>query len=147
MRHDDGRDTVSGSAPPAGEELPSPKLLELDHVYQAMANPRRRYICYRLPGTEERSLSDLATEIAAWENGIPESEVSDDQHTRVYIALYHNHAPKLAAEGIVEFDETAETVRPGPNASQVRTALRAMGANEDGPAERAAEREVGDGEQ
>jgi hypothetical protein len=147
MEHDDCREAVTGPAPPPGDGLPSPKLLELDHVYRAMANARRRYLCYRLLETEERSLAALATEIAAGENGVPETEVTDDQHVRVYIALYHNHAPKLAAEGIVEFDETAETVRPGPNASQVRTALRAMGATEGGPTERAAEREDGDGEQ
>lgn len=135
MVPDDHQNTVSDPAPPPNEELPSPKLLELDHVYEAMANARRRYLCYRLPETKERSLDALATEIAAWENGIAEEDVTADQHTRVYIALYHNHAPKLAAEEIVVFDEATETVRPGPNATQVRTALRAMGANEDATVE------------
>jgi hypothetical protein len=124
---DDDHETSSsrGLASP-DETLPSPGLLELDHVYEAMGNPRRRYVCYTLLEGGEWSLADLATRVAAWEADVPDRRVPDEHRRRLYIALYHNHVPKLAEGGIVAFDAEDETVRPGPNARDVLWALRGI---------------------
>jgi hypothetical protein len=106
-------------------------VLELDHVYEALGHPRRRYLCYTLFKATEWSLSELAVKVAAYENDCSTSEVTDHQRERVYVSLYHVHVPKLVDEGVIHFDETTETITPGPNTQQVLLALEGMGATID----------------
>jgi hypothetical protein len=106
-------------------------ILELDHVYEALGHPRRRYLCYTLLESTEWSLPELAVKIVAYENDCSTSEVTDHQRERVYVSLYHVHVPKLVDEEVIQFDETTETITPGPNAQQVLLALEGMGATID----------------
>ncbi|XVH30435.1 DUF7344 domain-containing protein [Haloferacaceae archaeon DSL9] len=104
-------------------------VLELDHVYSALGHPRRRYLCYTLLEDTKWSLTDLATKIAAWENDISESAVTERQRDLVYVSLYHAHVPKLSEEGIITFDDATETITTAHNAAQVLTALGGLGAS------------------
>lgn len=106
-------------------------ILETDHAFEALAHPRRRYLLYTLDEATEWTLQELAEKVAAWENDVPESTLYDDEVERVYVSLYHNHVPKLVADGIVVFDEPTETIRPGPHAEQVLTVLEAAGGSHD----------------
>lgn len=106
----------------------------MDYVYNALAHPRRRYLCYALLVDGAETLPDLATQVVAWERGVPESEVGSEQRNRAYVSLYHAHVPKLVADGVVEFDEFDERVAPGPNAARVLRALEAVGASADADA-------------
>ncbi|MFC5367251.1 DUF7344 domain-containing protein [Salinirubrum litoreum] len=130
---DDERGSRSGELP-AGD-LPPREILDLDHVYEALGHPRRRYLCYTLLEDAQWSLTDLATKIAAWEADVPEHAVGPDQRERVYVSLYHAHVPKLVDEGIVTFDEETETITAAENAEQVLAALSGMGASLDGDQE------------
>jgi hypothetical protein len=69
--------------------------------------------------------------VAAWENDVPEHEVTDAQQEAVYVSLYHAHVPKLVDEGILTFDEVTETITPAGNAEQVLAALAGVGASLD----------------
>jgi hypothetical protein len=100
--------------------------LGLDHVYEALGHPRRRYLCYSLLGDEDPSLSELATKIAAWENDVSEEAVEDSVQERVYVSLYHAHVPKLVDDGIVDFDEATETLTAAENADRVLGTLEAL---------------------
>jgi len=111
----------SPAPPPEG-------ILELDHVYEALDHPRRRYLCYTLLEDTEWSLTDLATKVVAWENDVSEQAVTDRQRERMYVSLYHAHVPKLVDDGIVSFDASAETIAAAENAEQVLQALSGMGA-------------------
>lgn len=126
----DGAGTVPEDSPPDG--VPAREVLEIDHVYEALGHPRRRYLCYTLLEEEEEwSLSDLATKVAAWENGVPEHAVSDRQRDRVYVSLYHAHVPKLVDEGVVTFDAARERIAAAENIQQVLAALQGIGASLD----------------
>lgn len=138
-------DVESGDHSPGGGSPPE-RALELDHVYEALANPRRRYLCYTLLEEDEWSLTELATKIAAWEGGVPEHAVTEHQRDRVYVALYHAHVPKLVDEGIIAFDELTETVTPAENAAQVLAALEAIEASLDTEQETQARSEMDDEE-
>ncbi|MBV0922838.1 hypothetical protein KTS45_01370 [Halomicroarcula limicola] len=130
---DEHTDNTASEAP-AGvslSEIPSPKILELDHVYKALAHPRRRYLCYTLLEDAEWSLSDLATKIAAWEQDARTGDVTERQRERVYVSLYHAHVPKLVEDNIVTFDEAGERISVATNAKQVLSALEGMGASLD----------------
>jgi hypothetical protein len=108
-----------------------PHPLESEHVCEALAHPRRRYLCCALLDDATRTLPDLATEIAAWEDGVPEHAVTEARRQRVYVSLYHVHVPKLADEAVVAFDDVAETVTLTENADRVLTALEGIEASLD----------------
>jgi hypothetical protein len=42
------------------------------------------------------------------------------------VALYHGHLPKLAVEGVVEFDEASGTVSRGPAFDEVAPVLAVL---------------------
>jgi hypothetical protein len=129
------------------EGLPPEGILELDHVYDAVGHPRRRYLCYTLLAETEWSLTDLATKIAAWEGDVPEHAVPVRHQETVYVSLYHAHVPKLVEDDIITFDAMSETIRPAENAPQVLHALNGMGASLDASQETHARREMNDHEE
>ncbi|WP_435073959.1 DUF7344 domain-containing protein [Halorubrum sp. HHNYT27] len=135
----------NGSAFPSKEEESPPlALLDLDHVYEALGHPRRRYLCYTLLEDTEWTLRELSTKIAMWENDVPERAVTGRQRDRVYVSLYHAHVPKLVDEGIVDFDEASMTITAAENAEQVLAALEGMGASLDSDQEAHARGEMDD---
>lgn len=124
-------------------DLPiSPELLELDHVYEALAHSRRRYLCYTLLEDTEWSLDELSRKVAAYENDVSEGSVAPDQHERVYVSLYHAHVPKLADDGVITFDESTEKITAAENAQQVLAALEGIGATLDSTQETHARSEM-----
>jgi hypothetical protein len=128
---DNGPNSEEGTSPLATEsasgDLPPHGVLEIEAVYEALGHPRRRYLCYTLFEDAEWSLTELASKVAAWEDGVPESEVSDERQSEVYVSLYHAHAPKLVDEGVITFDESTETIAAADHAEQVLTALEQIG--------------------
>lgn len=123
--NDDGDGTDGGDA--SDSAVPE-DVLRLDAVYDALANPRRRLVCYLLSEREQWSLTDLAVRVAAWEEGVAASAVDETTRDRVSAALYHAHVPKLADLHVVSFDEGARTVSAGPEADRVLAALEAIGS-------------------
>lgn len=113
------------------KQLPPRSILEIKPVYEALGHSRRRYLCYTLLENTEWSLTDLAEKIAAWENDIPEYEVTEAQREDVYVSLYHAHVPKLVDEGVISYDEETKTITAAEHAEQVLTALEGMGASLD----------------
>lgn len=103
-----------------------PAALDVDFLYEALRDSRRRYLCYLLGTEPEWSVDDLARRVASWEEGVPEGEVDDRKRRRVALSLRHAHLPKLTREDVVSFDERAGTVSPGANAETVFAALDAL---------------------
>lgn len=145
-RWDDEAD-IGSESPPTGELSPPQEILVLDHVYEALGHPRRRYLCYTLLEDTKWALTDLATKIAAWENDISEHAVTNHQRERVYVSLYHAHVPKLVDEGVITFDHVTEMITPAENAEQVLAALKGMGASLDSDQETHARGDMDDQEQ
>lgn len=105
----------------------SPLYLELDHVFEALGHPRRRYLMYTMLEETEWSLRELARKVASWEQDLPVEALAEEEIESMYVALYHNHVPKLVEDDIVRFSETDETVKAGSNAEQVLKALEGVG--------------------
>jgi hypothetical protein len=114
-----------------GSDVLPPSVLELDHVYEALAHPRRRYLCCTLLEDTEWPLTELATKVAAWENSIPEYELTDEKRDMAYVSLYHAHVPKLVDLGVLSFDEDHETITADETADQVLAAPNGVGASLD----------------
>lgn len=147
-RSDVGEDDVSGDPKQehsverviSENDIPE-AILELDHVFEALAHPRRRYLLYTLQEGTEWTLTELATKLAARENDLAEESVGRDEHSRVYTSLYHAHVPKLVDSDVLTFETGAEIIRPGPNAEQVLAVLEGAGASFDSRQEAHARRE------
>jgi|GEM_PF-1823588 hypothetical protein len=101
-------------------------VLEREHVYDSLADVRRRYLCYLLCGRSELQIDDAVAAIAEWEceDG---TEVSTSARDRIRLTLLHSHIPKLREHGVVDFDKHSGTMVPDENAEAVLAALRAVG--------------------
>ncbi|ESP88813.1 DUF7344 domain-containing protein [Candidatus Halobonum tyrrellensis] len=122
---DDGDGTDGDASGPVLPVLPE-AVLRLDTVYDALANPTRRAVCYLLSERDRWPLSDLAARVAAIEEGVAPSAVDATARDRASAALYHVHLPRLADRGVVTFDAEADAVSAGPAADRVLAALDAM---------------------
>lgn len=108
------------------------RVLELDEVFTALDHSRRRYLLYTLVNERsEQTLSELATNIVAWERGKPIDEVTDGERRRVHVSLYHSHIPKLADLGILEYRESEDVIVRARNTEQVKGVLDGAGAELD----------------
>ena len=78
-----------------------------------LAHPYRRAVLrFRRWGDGPFHLADIAREVAR-----QRSDVDGPPPRSVYVALYHTHAPKLAAAGVVSFDPAEKLVSfPGERA-------------------------------
>ncbi|OYR38330.1 hypothetical protein DJ82_12130 [Halorubrum sp. Ib24] len=79
--------------------------LSRNEVYEILSNPRRRYSLHAIKnedGTTE--LSDVAEQVAAWENDKSVSEITSSERHLAYSSIQQNHIPKLERAGIITHD-------------------------------------------
>lgn len=82
-----------------------------DDSHGPLADPHRRHTLHCLSRADgPLSVEDLVDELVAWETGRPVAEQSSTGRTGFEISLVHCDLPKLAAAGLVEYDETERTV-------------------------------------
>ena len=78
---------------------------EKDELYDLLSNHRRRYVlhfCKRVDGPV--TLSELAEQVAAWEQDKDVSEITSAERKRVYTSLQQTHLDRLDDAGIVAFE-------------------------------------------
>ncbi len=101
--------------PPSSEHCPETptQSFSRDRVFELLSNRRRRLVLYylRSHADDEATVRELATEIAAWENGVEEAAVTYKQRKRVYTSLYQSHLPKMDEYGVVEYEQNRGDVR------------------------------------
>ncbi|USZ67670.1 hypothetical protein NGM10_13145 [Halorussus salilacus] len=80
--------------------------LSRDLVFDVLKNRRRRYALHYLRRADGSvQLSELAEQVAAWENDTTVDAISAAERKRVYTALYQSHLPKLDDASIVEYNQ------------------------------------------
>jgi hypothetical protein len=80
-------------------------------IFDLLSNPRRRFVInYLLRENRPVSIQELSRELAKWEFGVDDEELTDKQEKRIYVALYQTHIPKLEDFGVVEYDSDASLV-------------------------------------
>lgn len=85
--------------------------LSQDVVFDILSSPRRRYVLYFLRTTDEPvKLTDLAEQVAAWENDTIPENITEQQRKRVYVSLYQTHIPRLDEAGIIEYDKESGNI-------------------------------------
>lgn len=106
------------------ESTPEEIELSKDEIFYLLKNRRRRDIVrYLMDNDGTATLSELAEHIAAWENDIDVQALNSGQRKRVYVALYQTHLPKLAENGIIEYERNRGDVTLTENADLLKTYL------------------------
>ena len=86
-------------------------------MFEILKNQRRRYVLKYLKEVDDTvSMSDLAEEIAAWENDKEVSQLSSSERKRVYVGLYQCHLPKMDSMDVVSFNKPRGRIERGANA-------------------------------
>lgn len=94
--------------------------LSEDLIFDVLKNRRRRYTLHYLKRQDRPvELSELAEQVAAWENDKTVPELTANERKSVYTSLYQTHLPKLADAGIVDYNRNRGVVELSRNASQL----------------------------
>ena len=75
---------------------------------------------------EERrtlTLNDLSKAVLKYEYETPVTAATEDELAEIRLSLYHFHIPKLASEGVVEYDHEREHVVPTARFDELQPAL------------------------
>ncbi|WP_436923805.1 DUF7344 domain-containing protein [Halosimplex amylolyticum] len=105
--------------------------LSKGEIFDVLQNQRRRYVLEYLKRFEEPvELSDLATQVAAWEYQTPVDEVTNDQKKRVYTTLQQTHLCKMEEAGIVEYDADENIVTRTPYTEELTVYLEIVPGSE-----------------
>jgi hypothetical protein len=87
--------------------------LTRDDLFEALDNRRRRYTIHYLQecdGDGPADLSDVSTQVAAWELDEDPDQIGYSDRKNVHTALYQFHAPKLDTLGLVEYNKRRGTI-------------------------------------
>lgn len=98
--------------------------LSTDTVFELLADRRRRFLLESLAEHGySLTLADLADEVAARECEAHIAEIPEDDVLEVYLGLYHQQVPKLAAADVVAYDQDKDLVARGANADLLERVL------------------------
>ena len=82
-----------------------------DKVFELLSNHRRRYALHVAKQTDGASeLSDIAEQVAAWENGKAQSEITSSERHRVYTSMQQTHLPAMDRAGVIDYDNGTVTL-------------------------------------
>jgi hypothetical protein len=128
--------TIETSADEPTREEPSDSddapTLTVDDVFHLLQDGRRRNVLRCLQGEDGAvRVVDVAERVAAWECDTTVRALPPEERERVYVSLYHSHLPKLDDAGVVEYDESAETVERTPLADRLDPHLPSVDAGDD----------------
>lgn len=96
----------------ANESAAESRAYSLDTVFSCLASRERRQLVQQLSALAPASVSTevLAAAFAARTHGTSRDEVTDDQRQAAAQALHHEHLPRLAAAGLVDYDADVDSV-------------------------------------
>ncbi|WP_224338507.1 DUF7344 domain-containing protein [Haloprofundus halobius] len=98
-------------------DVPNPTAKE-DVVFDLLKNDRRRMVMSLLAEEAEPvTIGDIAGTIAADE--ADETPAPEKVYKSVYVSLQQTHLPKLAENGVIEYNRSTGTIAPGPNLEKV----------------------------
>lgn len=98
-------------------DAPARLSIAKDDAFHLLQAARRRAVLRYLLEHDDReqfTMRELAEEVGAWEDDTTVRELTSTPRSRVYIALYQNHLPKLADHGVIEYDRNRGLVEPLP---------------------------------
>jgi hypothetical protein len=77
---------------------------KLDQYLDAISEQRRRYVFRYLKDHESAPVSEIAKHVKAYETSQPPSTLTEHEYSAVQSDLQHNHLPRLADYGLLNYD-------------------------------------------
>lgn len=97
---------------------------ERDELFNVLSHPYRRFMLqYLLTAGEPTLVSELTTELVAWESQRATSDRIGDDRQGIGVTLRHCHLPKMAEADVIRYDAAQQTVTLGDRTDEVRTHL------------------------
>lgn len=82
-----------------------------DVLFEVLSNQRRRFTIQYLKQREDQiTVSQLADQVASWENEKSIGQLTPQERKRVRNALRQFHLPKMADYGFIEYDSKRGTI-------------------------------------
>ncbi len=130
-----GEDETETASPVADRDAatdgPGEESISTDEVFALLSNGRRRHVLRFLSENDgEITLRELATAIAAEENGTDPVGVTYTQRKRLYTSLYQSHLPRMERSGVIEYNRNTGVVTLAPGAEEFEAYLEVVGKNE-----------------
>ena len=91
--------------------------LEEATIFHILGNDRRREVILQTTENGAVNVSELAQYIA--EKEASDDTTADELYKSVYVSLQQTHLPKLADEGVIEYDSETKTIEPGPRLDEI----------------------------
>lgn len=109
-------------------EEPPDEGVDETAAFDTLSNERRRWVVRDLLADTggETDLGELSARVAARENDTTPAEVTPAQRRRVYTALQQSHLPRMADQGLIDYDEDRGVVRPTQQLEDLRVYLEVV---------------------
>lgn len=98
-----------------------------DELFGALADARRRFVLRYLGRVDGPvAVTELTSELVAWEVERPVADRSGDDRDAIGLSLLHVHLPKMDDAGLVSYDAGRRTVARADRTAEARSTLRAI---------------------
>lgn len=104
---------------------------DLDAVFDLLSKTRCRYTMYYVLENTPTTVGRLSGQIAAWESETDIQSVTESEKQPITISLLHNHLPRLADHGIIEFDQRSGDIVTADGFAAVRDLVERARSRDD----------------
>lgn len=105
---------------PGDAATPWDAEVNADGLFDVLSNTRRRYVIAHLQTrSKPMALADVATELARWECDARNDRIPKDEVLPRFRALYHDHVPKMADVGVIEWNDGRNTITIGEGYEEI----------------------------
>jgi len=111
-------------------------MADASTLFSLLADDCRRQVLFLLCQKESVKVPRALRTRSGTKPEQPRTDVSstatrstDQSSDDLMVELYHNHLPKLEAEGVIRWDRETNTVARGPQFDDVELALQTIAAN------------------
>ncbi|WP_339104161.1 hypothetical protein [Haloterrigena salinisoli] len=118
-------DETRGSGETPKEEIAIPvEDTSVDAILELLSHQRRRAVLDLLLTHDQLlTTTDIRNEIVEREQDTEITEIPSEQVMQVHISLHHVHIPKLAEEGVINYDSNRNLVEPTEKLSRLEPFL------------------------
>lgn len=100
-------------------------------AYDILSNGRRRHTLHYLLSRESGTdIGELAEQIAAWENSEDLEQVTSEERRRVYVSLHQTHLPRMDNAGILEYENSRDTIKLTEKGEDLRVYIEVVDEND-----------------
>ena len=115
----------SPTTPDPGGELTQTEAFDI------LSNERRRHaLHYLLAQDDGTEIGELSEQVAAWENGEELEQVTSDERRRVYVSLHQTHLPRMDDAGILQYENSRDTIELTERGESLRVYMEVVEGNE-----------------